>query len=411
MKRFIISVQVFFLILPARASVEQRERPLKVGVMRYSSVDDTGPAAPVWEKRLGRWLENLEHVEVEAESLPPSVASSRPVPESCIPLQRAIARCQQGFFAKNGSRAIRGACAAIEPFSGEAAAAGNCGEDLQRGWILSGLAAQATGDRVTQAALFRRAVLWHPQGLLVNPFGKEEDPDGFQAADFWGSIKGIKEGIVRDCRVDLKASEIFDALEVNGFPQEVTPSLLLHRGSRWIVKGLRDGKGFRSVVSCPPGSRFRTEVDLVREENDWALKKHLAQVAEKRSLDSLLVVRPAREEIHLFLYQTKEAALKSVPMDKPLMKKDWESGSASLPIRREKLASLLNAEGGTTATDVGSPLAFSLEAGVERDTKWYNNSTFWWVTAGLAVGIAGVILITQQNGQVRPNPTVRIEFP
>ncbi len=411
MKRLIVQVQVFLLVLPVPpvwGSVSTDRRPLRVGVLRYSSGDDTVPSSPILEKRLGRWLENLENVAVEAESLPSSLAALSSTVDSCRPLQAAVEKCQKSFFLKKGSELT--SCAPVEPLAHSAAALGLCGEDLQRGWVLAGLAAQANEDWAAQRTLFRRAVRWHPQGLVVSPFGSGEEPEGFRAAQFWGTIRVIKEGLVRDCRVDVKSPELFDTLVVNGFVQEVSPSLQLHRGNRWVVKGEREGKSYRSIVSCPAGNRFRTEVDLVREEKDWELKKHLSQLAEKRSLDSLLVVRPVREQIHLFLYHAKDSGLREVPLDHPLSKKDWESASMALPIRREKLASLLTMESGPILASDSAPVGM-LDVGLGREPRWYNSSTFWWVTAGLAVGIASVILVTQQNGQVRPNPAVRIELP
>jgi len=413
MRRFLVFLQSILLACPAHGSLVPRERPIRVGVLRYSDGEAGVPSAPKWENRLGRWLENWDLLEVQAENLPPAPLNLPTSAETCRPLQVALSRCQTAFFERKGPEGLKTECQALDTPLKAAAASGICGAELQRGWVYRGLVAGANGKRAEEQAELKRAVLWHPQGLLVSPFDGDREPEGFDAAHFWGRVKRIKEGVVRDCRVDIKSGEGFDSLEINGFPQETTAFVQVPRGSRWAVQGVKQGKGYRSWAQCSLGNQFRTEVDLVRENSDWALKTHLAAVAEARSLDSLLVVRPVREHIHLYLFHASSLRLSPVPTDKPILKSDWESERSDLqvPVVRERLASLLTAnvgELGNISDSVGGPAA--LMAGVETEPKWYNKATFWWVTAGLAVGIASVILITQ-NGQVRPNPAVRISLP
>ena len=175
----------------------------------------------------------------------------------------------------------------------------------------------------------------------------------------------------------------------------------------------RGDQFLRGLASCRAPQALRQSLDLEREDKQFALRSQLAEVAHTRNLDSLLVVQPVREQVRLFLFQGQDARLLEVPLEKPISLRDWERqrADASLPIAQEKLVALLNGGLREASDAVGvSPIAtLDTRVGGEKE-RWYNSSTFWWVTAGVAAGVATIFLITQ-NGQVRPNPSIRVELP
>ncbi len=428
MKSFLVYLQALLLAFPAHASLSPHDRVLRMGVLRYLEEPNLvgHDSHQHFEKRLGRWLENFESLSIHAESLPPKLKMKESVERGCTSLRGTIAGCQKTMTLGRELSAWKASCQGLAEEADEASNFGICGKEAQKALVLQSLLLGLSGDRAGEQVFLKKAISLHPDALLASPFEGEGEPAGFDAAKFWGKVKDFKETLVRDCGVDLLWGP-FDEVDVNGFSVMPTPHLQLHRRGKWIIRAQQGKVGLRGIASCGSPGQLRGTLDLKKEDAQWALKSHLASVAEDRNLDFMIVVRPTKEQVRLFLFRRVASVLEEIPLERPIFVKDWERERNELrvPVTQESLVALLTAEpsqikaaevspradGPYDFRAVTSDLPPMLMAGLEgRTQKWYNNSTFWWVTAGLAVGIASVILISQ-NGQVRPNPTVRLELP
>lgn len=413
MKKILCAWLTFGLVVPSPASLApQPDRPLRMGVIRFDDEAPVRQTSVAGERRLGRWLENLDQLSIRAETLPPVRASQRGEDEtSCDRLKGLLEACQTALTLTDTDPPP--SCTALASRAEQSARQGQCGLEVQKSWVLESTLAFRKGDSVRQTQLIRRAVTLHPHGFLASPFEWEKEPRGFNAAQFWGAVKAVKEGLVRDCRIDVKDAETYDAIYLNGFAMEPGSRWQLHRQGQWHVLAKRGDRAFRGLASCRAPQALRQGLDLQREDKQFALRSQLAEVAQSRNLDSLLVVQPVHEQVRLFLYQSQDARLLEIPLEKPISVREWERqrGDGGFPIAQEKLVALLNG-GLREASDAGSvsaPATLDMRVGGDNE-KWYNSSTFWWVTAGVAAGVATIFLITQ-NGQVRPNPSIRVELP
>ena len=138
MKKNLITVLCALLTTSSPASVvprPDRDRPLRLGVVRFEEGALKGNTVDnvAGERRLGRWLENLEQLSIHAETLPRFRQIETGIrAANCDKLQGLLHACQMAMASAEEGATPPESCTHLQTQADENAGQGLCGPDVQK---------------------------------------------------------------------------------------------------------------------------------------------------------------------------------------------------------------------------------------------------------------------------------------
>ncbi len=405
-------------LLPARfvlaAGIPAGREKSRMGILRVGEPATPGAerAYPLVEKRMQRWLENFEGISAAVEPFAGSVKTEE------ISLETDRAR----LAALSASRP--GETGALIEKVGKTP---RFSPDVQRALTARAAERFRAGERKEAEALLKRAAALHPDAAIVTWNGWDEPGEGSSAgsaAAFDVLVSEAGRSITRSCALVLDVTPASAEVKVNGFDLKNRRTFQLSGEHPYAMEVTAPGhRPVETIAQCGRALKKEVRVALLAEKPGASANQALlTEISRRRGVQTLCLIEPRGDEFKLYLY-TPSRAIEEIPLKSPLRVAEvlGNPSESSMPIASDAFM-LLWEKHRTSASELdrepdlrlasaastgfaGAPGETSAEVPRGSGEKWYNNSTFWWITGGLAGGVVLTYLLTRGGTTVKSQPT------
>lgn len=387
------------------------EEGRNVGILRVGQAT-SAPAERAYrivERRVQRWLENEPALAARVEPLAGSVRSEELVMEA---EHARLAKLVDKVLSGGGSDAESVEMERLVEKLGRLA---RFAPTVQRALVARGARLAKAGDRKAAIAALTAAAKLHPDGMLP---GLDSWDEPGPRGDLESLAALAERAVKRTCAVSVSITPKEATVRWNGFDVGGRRSFHLAPAQRFTLTATAAGhRPTETVVTCHGTERreLRISLEKAADSGDKA-PSLLSAISARRGLQTLCLIEPQGGEFKLYLY-TPASVIEEIPLRAPLRVADvLESpGESELPIATDAFVTLLEKQRVASAASdwdlsppAGAPPALADHA--VASGRWYNSSTFWWVTGGLVGGILLTFLATRgSSAKSQPGVTLHLD--
>jgi len=404
------------------AAIPLRSERWSIALSRVEGVEPSTQerASLILERRLARWLENLDSIQLTVQR-GASPLSPKELEQESLRKTLDTSTTQLGDWVSD-DKSQTGESAELA-MKIERLAHGlslDSGPTLQKAYWTLSARAWKMGDHVSAIRYLRTAVAFHPLGTMVEWAGWDSKFLESLSPGFQATVMRVSGEVRRNCEWELRVEPSHATLMVNGFDLKLGEKFSLPSGKKYWLEVKSVGfEPWSGLLSCYGPQRRELKIHL-RPVDDALLARTISLNSPVRVANkSHCLIAPAKEEFKIFLY-TPNVGLDEIPLTKPLLAAQLLSdpSGAALPIASDAFVSLFqrhqSSAGFPDQQSVGldtESLASRVQGSVSKPgPRWYNDWKVWAV-AGLVVGggVAGYLL-TRDHAIKATQGTLKVTF-
>ncbi len=379
---------------------------VSMGTTNYSAER----AYPLVEKRIQRWLENLDAVHASAETIflkgrrewLRSETNERRVKQ----LSAELWKKAENLSDPNLSSGISQQVEELETLRRQLSVSGS-GPVIQKAFVAEAAFYWASGKEAVATELLRRAISLSPQAKAELPSVTGEIEHSVLNS-MEAKILDLESRWARGCLLNVSLTGGPAVVFGNGFEMGSHRQFRLPKGGTYHLRAETAGSQSNTVVvSCErPGIKSATLAMNALSPSHSA--DSLSQLSRSHAVESLCLVEPQGDRFRLYLY-TPGVSVDEIPMQAPWKVADVleNPNTDAVPIATDAFLDLLSRHRNSRlalAESSPGPLPQRVTAGVTDESRWYNNWKFWAVASGV-VGAAVITYLATRSSQVSSTQT------
>jgi hypothetical protein len=413
-KALIVSLALLMIRPPsAKAAVVPVSHPgVRLGIVRVGFLgEEEERAYQVFERRVKRWLENLEDLPVKAEPLGALVVPTR-TGES----ERAakLAEVSEALLKELKQGTSNEACSSLASQSAALRQGLKINESVgvqQKALWAEAIENWKRGAREEARGNLREAISLHPD-LEGAPSLWDWESSLAGAPSLEVEVNRLRKKIPRPCQLTFSVTPSNARISVNGLDFGERREFRVPLNREYSISLEKEGyRRYQSLFSCDRLKHQRAVVQLPPASKDSELGGDgLRELSRRHSLKTLCLIEPKKGGFNLYLY-SPDVGLDPIPVHRPIRVADLIGvpDTEKVPIVTDAFLNLMqkhqSVELFRLAEKEPSPLTLDLKGMPEPSPQWYNNWKFWAIAGGIVGAATLAYFVTRSSPEIKSQET------
>lgn len=377
--------------------------PIGVAHIGNYRVEDE-KAYAILERRIQRWIENNDVIQIEAKSIGIPLSQEDVLSEvNRLTFKRLTEEIRADLRNKTDLKKIEPKISRMRDLRKRYISIFELNPLVQNSLVLEGLYFWNKKDFKAAELSLRRAAKLHPESVLLSPFNWDTIASGNDSlAGFEALLSKAANVQVRSCHILLKGEkEAMTDVYVNGFKLGKKKELHLNSGSLYRLSRGVDFE--QTMVRCERQSNLSLVLPLQKTVKPAGINS----ILKKEGVSSAFVVQSDKAGFKLGLF-TPGVAFDDLLLETELKKSDilQNATEEGLPLSKQSFIKLIEKHRLASLQmrsllPAGHPNPINrLEHPLEQKRAWYNHWAFWAITGTVLTGAAIAYFASQKENEV-----------